>query len=94
MTFTFSWIFNIILPQPPQLIRPKIGTNSVPSQIRKNCTTSLNTAEISPPSVTYMATVSEETRMLQFMFQPSSKFRIFAMANMLDPLTNRSSRRR
>ena len=35
-----------------------------------------------------MATVSEATQMLTFMFQPSSRCRIFAMANMLAPLTS------
>ena len=35
-----------------------------------------------------MATVSDETQMLTCMFQPSSSCRIFAMANMLTPLTS------
>ena len=52
MTFTFSWIVAIILVQPPAWIRPRIGISSEPNQIRKNWSTSLNTAETSPPRVT------------------------------------------
>ena len=52
MTFTFCWMAAIILLQPPTWIRPRMGIKSEPSQIRKNCNTSLNTAESRPPSVT------------------------------------------
>ena len=34
-----------------------------------------------------MPTVIDDTQMLTFIFQPSSRFRIFAIANILAPLT-------
>jgi hypothetical protein len=81
-------IFSSVPFQPPASIRPRIGIKSDPNQIRKYWSTSLNTAEISPPGVTYTATVSEATQILTFMFHPSNRWRILAIANMLAPLTS------
>src|SRR5580692_3813981 len=72
--------------QPPASISPRIGISSAPAQIRVNCSTSLKIAERSPPSVTYTATVIDETQMLKLMSQPRTTFITSAMAYMLMPL--------
>src|SRR5215469_18328623 len=73
-------------PQPPASYKPRIGISRAPAQIRKNCNTSLKIAERDPPSVTYTATVIEETQMLKLISQPSTICMTFAMANILTPL--------
>ncbi len=72
--------------QPPVSMRPMIEISSAPSQIRKNCSTSLKIAESRPPANTYKATVIDETQMLKLMSQPSTTCITFAIANMLMPL--------
>src|SRR5450755_4775706 len=71
--------------QPPVSRRPRIGMSKAPNQIRKNCSTSLKMAEYNPPAATYNPTVTEETQMLKWMFQPSTTFMTTAMAYMLTP---------
>src|SRR6201987_3053758 len=72
--------------QPPASTSPRIGISSAPAQIRMNCSTSLKIAERSPPSVTYTATVIDETQMLKLMSQPRTTFITSAIAYMLMPL--------
>jgi hypothetical protein len=57
-----------------------------PSQIKKNCRTSLKMAESRPPRNTYKATVSEDTQMLKEMSQPRMIFITSAIEYMLMPL--------
>ena len=80
------WWMRVTRPcQPPASISPKMGMRRAPSQIRKNCNTSLKMAESRPPSATYTATVSDDTKMLKFMSQPRTDFITRAIANMLIP---------
>src|SRR5450432_3516422 len=73
---------------PPASTNPRIGISSAPAQIKINCSTSLKIAERNPPSVTYTATVSEDTQMLKLMSQPSTTFITSAMEYILMPLMN------
>ena len=66
--------------------KPTIGVTIAPSQIRKNCRTSLNMADRKPPSATYIATVRDETQMLKLMSQPRITLITTAIAYILTPL--------
>src|SRR5882672_8778063 len=79
-------ICTLRLVHPPASYNPRIGISRAPAQMRKNCSTSLKMAERSPPRVTYIATVIDETKMLKLMSHPSTICMTLAMANMLTPL--------
>src|SRR5438094_8086334 len=68
---------------PPASTNQRIGIKSTRPQIKMNCSTSLKIAERNPPNTTYTATVSDETQMLQLIFQPSTTLMTSAMKYML-----------
>src|SRR5258708_20922160 len=60
------------LVHPPASYNPRIGISSAPAQMRKNCSTSLKIAERRPPSVTQIATATDEPQMLKLISHPST----------------------
>src|SRR4051812_1290517 len=72
--------------QPPASTSPRIEITMAPSQIRKNCRTSLNMAESKPPRNTYAATVIDDTQMLKLISHPRMMRITRAIEYMLMPL--------
>ncbi|MBA7579475.1 hypothetical protein ES708_21346 [subsurface metagenome] len=55
---------------PPMFISPRITSGANPITIRKNCSTSLYIADVSPPRYTYTSTITAETSRLKLKFHP------------------------